>query len=97
MKLTKTQLKLLQEAAASRFGRCFVTLVSGRGGDGAVVTKYKGHRQSDAACALRDRGLLVFLNHEFSHVTKNGYQMHFMTSFWQITDKGREFLKPGEV
>jgi len=96
MKLTKTQLKLLQEAAASRFGRCFVTLVSGRGGDGGVVTKYKGHRQSDAACALRDRGLLVFLNHEFSHDTKNGWQKHFSTSIWEITDKGREVLKGGK-
>ena len=93
MKLTKTQLKLLEEAVASRSGRCYTTLVCGRGGGGGLVTKYKGHRQSDAACALRDRGLLVFLNHEFSHTTSNGYQTHFTLGIWEITEKGREVLK----
>lgn len=100
-KLTQTQTQLIREALRSRVGRCYVTTVSGRGGNGAIVRKYTGHRQSDAACKLRDAGYLVFLSHDHSHDTNNGYQRHYTTSTWELTQAGRELatqlgIKPAE-
>lgn len=92
MRLTKTQVALLREAAASRLGRCFTTIICGHGGDGALVTRYRGHRQSDAACKLRGAGLLRFVDQHRSHDTKNGWQKHFTSTTWEITEEGRRVL-----
>jgi hypothetical protein len=54
--LTKTQLRLLAELAASRFGRICVERGHGRGPDGGRIAY--GDRDVNAALGLEEAGLL---------------------------------------
>jgi hypothetical protein len=90
MRLTKTQVRLLTDAAASRVGRCYTILIGGHGGAGGILRG--GARDSTAARKLRDAGLLRFVSAEESRDTKNGWQMVCHAAIWEITDAGRAAL-----
>lgn len=83
--------RLLKEAFTSNFGVCCTTLVGGHGHGGGRVSG--GHRESDAACKLRDLGLLEFVKHDESLDTSNGWTTRHTSATWKITDRGRDMAK----
>lgn len=87
MKLGKTQVKLLREAAGNRHGLCHTVRFCGHGGGGRVSRG--GDRAGVAACKLRDAGLLAFVRHDTDRVVKSGRHMCITTGVWSITGAGR--------
>lgn len=88
--MTKTELSLLCEAA--RHPRGVVATISGYV-SGRKKSAY-GHRASNAACKLRDKGLFEHVKGS-SHVYHlcHGYGAdHSFESVWRITDAGRTAL-----
>lgn len=87
MKLTKTQINLLREAAKSHHGivshvRMFQT---------SGAKKSVGYRATDAALSLIDAGFLVFVGSHRSQEHRPGRIMvrHYVESSYAITDAGR--------
>lgn len=86
--LTKTQTELLRRAKGSETG----TVGTQRGYiTGGRKSRPYGARESNAAVALRDLGLLAFKKHERGIDTgyaSNGTH-HYTSATWTITDAGR--------
>jgi hypothetical protein len=76
--MTKTQRELLNRAASNRHGVVCV-------GRGYQRKAWYGRRESAAALALRDAGLLTFV----SRSTATDYRTSHTDTLWQITDAGR--------
>jgi len=87
-KITATQAKLLKAAMASRNGTCCTSSYYGHGSMGGVVKG--GGRDDNAACKLRDAGLLEFVKHEHARNVSNGWSTHITDAVWSITEKGRQ-------
>lgn len=84
MRLTKTMRRLLTEAAAHRNG----LTVTYSGYTTSRRGSYYGKRESDAACALRDAGLLEDVR-QLCH--RMGSE-HASETVWKITESGRKAL-----
>jgi hypothetical protein len=82
MRLTKTQSAIL-----SREYKGFVCTSrgSGRGALGGRVVF--GRRESAAAIALRDMGLLEFVKHDSEIVYANGNGIHITDTKWRVISK----------
>lgn len=90
-RLNKTQTKLMQRAKESRRGTICITSHCGHGGDGGVIN-CPSTRESNAACQLRDMGLLVFVKHEHSRDVKNGWSLHTTDAVFELTEAGKAYL-----
>lgn len=91
MKLTKTQIALLREAAASRHGWVSRVRMFQTGGAAKAV----GYRDADAANKLIDAGLLLHKGSHRSQEHRPGRIMvrHYVETSYAITDAGREALQ----
>lgn len=87
MNLTKTQRKLLLAAAENRGGVVVTCLIGGRGPAGGLVSS--GHRESSAACGLRDKGLVTRVKQIKSCVAHSGWTTHYAETVWAITEAGK--------
>jgi hypothetical protein len=87
MKLTKTQMRLLLEAAREQDGECSTTTAVGHGGNGGSAAS--GGRDNAAACKLRDLGLLEFAGRSTHQESRNGWHTFVTSVVWRITGAGR--------
>ena len=80
MKLNKTQAKLLRTAADNRHG----VVCTHHGYYAGRKNSSYGRRDSDAACALRDAGLLEFVQHDSGRNVLLGGTVH--DAFQSVVD-----------
>lgn len=95
-RLNKTQQRVLREAQQSKRGWVCVHSYHGHGGDGGVVS-HPNTRKHNAACQLRDMGLLSFVRHEHARDTKNGWTVHISDALYELTEAGKACELPPEV
>jgi hypothetical protein len=88
MKLTKTELKLLQEATRYTNGTVCVLTCYGKG----CRIGGEGHRAFDALMKLRDKGLVGDTKSHRCVETRRGWSTHYAEYSAEITQEGRNVI-----